>query len=391
MRVLLVSQEYPPETAWGGIATYLGLHAPALAARGHEVHVLSCADGQEDSDAEPAPGLVVHRRGLLPHVPGSGRITPLAVRRLRVALSVAREVRALGGLDLVEAPEWMAESLLLPRRGLPTVVRLHSPAAEVFRFTGRTGLDTRLAVRLEDRAMGRADCLIGSEVTASHARRVGSGAPIFEIPYPVPELEPRESWDDGPPRVVFAGRFESRKGADVAIEALPTLLERRPDSVLQLVGRDTGAGDDGASVIGDLLGRARRLGVGDSVEVIERWGFDAVESARAGSAVCVVPSRWESGGYTAAEAIMGGTPTLVSPAPSLAALAGGPESGRVIPLDRPQAWGEALAELISGHESARRATLAQREDLLRFRCPDAVAAATENAYEAAIQYHQGRR
>ena len=31
MRVLLVSQEFPPETGWGGIGTYLRILAPALA------------------------------------------------------------------------------------------------------------------------------------------------------------------------------------------------------------------------------------------------------------------------------------------------------------------------------------------------------------------------
>ena len=41
MRIALVSQEYPPETAHGGIGSQTHLKAHGLAARGHDVHVIS--------------------------------------------------------------------------------------------------------------------------------------------------------------------------------------------------------------------------------------------------------------------------------------------------------------------------------------------------------------
>src|SRR5207302_4227610 len=42
LRILFVSMEYPPETGGGGIGSYVAIIAPALVARGHEFHVLSC-------------------------------------------------------------------------------------------------------------------------------------------------------------------------------------------------------------------------------------------------------------------------------------------------------------------------------------------------------------
>src|SRR6266508_3748256 len=41
MRLLFVSQEYPPETGYGGIGTQTYAKAHGLAKRGHHVHVLS--------------------------------------------------------------------------------------------------------------------------------------------------------------------------------------------------------------------------------------------------------------------------------------------------------------------------------------------------------------
>src|SRR3954468_21663491 len=41
MRIAFVSQEYPPETAKGGLGTQTYLKAHGMAARGHEVHVIS--------------------------------------------------------------------------------------------------------------------------------------------------------------------------------------------------------------------------------------------------------------------------------------------------------------------------------------------------------------
>jgi hypothetical protein len=62
MRICLVSQEYPPETAWGGVGTQSWVKARALARLGHEVHVLTCsADGQPDLRTEIHDGVTVHR------------------------------------------------------------------------------------------------------------------------------------------------------------------------------------------------------------------------------------------------------------------------------------------------------------------------------------------
>src|SRR5207302_9126517 len=102
----------PPEHA-GGIATYTATIAPALAARGHDVHVLSCASEHTLSD-DYERGVWWHRRPL--RFDAARRYPAYVQIGLRVAsaLTAFWETRKLRmSFDVVEAPDWMAISLLL--------------------------------------------------------------------------------------------------------------------------------------------------------------------------------------------------------------------------------------------------------------------------------------
>src|SRR5437764_134633 len=63
VRIGLISQEYPPETAHGGIGSQNSVKARTLTRLGHEVHVLSCAaaDGPEDLSTLKRDGITIHR------------------------------------------------------------------------------------------------------------------------------------------------------------------------------------------------------------------------------------------------------------------------------------------------------------------------------------------
>ena len=75
MRILFVSIEYPPEPP-DGIGSYVAEIGPALVARGHEVHVLSCLAGQASRVAAAVTGVDAQRMRLARDGPDAG----LAVR-----------------------------------------------------------------------------------------------------------------------------------------------------------------------------------------------------------------------------------------------------------------------------------------------------------------------
>lgn len=398
MRVLFSSQEYPPETGWGGIGTYLGIIAPALVRMGVEVHVLSVVEGQAHSDTL-REGVHLHRRPLV-RPRGVGRLTrlPEVWDRLSTAAGVRREiavlVRSLGGndpaevFDVVEVPEWKAEGLLVPS-SVPLVVRLHSAASQVFPFRGRMGRDERGAIALEERAIRRAKVVTG---TTSQQRTLGRQLQLpadrtRDITYPVVPRD-RLPWADDRPRIVFAGRFQPRKGVDVLVRSLRSVVEAVPDAELVLVGKDTREAP-GGSMADHLRAIARADGVEGSLTIVERWGADAVEEWYGRATVVAVPSRWESFGYTAAEAAAFGRPVVASDLAPLREIVEDGVTGVLAPVEGAPALAAALISLLRDPGHAREMG-ARASSRIRERChPDAVAQRTLEAYHSAIGTRHG--
>lgn len=147
LKLLFISREYPPETGGGGIGSYLAAIAPALAARGHAVHILSCVPGQQ-ARTHLDQGVHVHRADQL-RIHGLDRLrrvlaAPFTATRIRTGLSVLAHYRKLDvDFDVVEVPDWGAEGWALALfRSKPTVAQLHTPLPVISRYhTVRVGFE----------------------------------------------------------------------------------------------------------------------------------------------------------------------------------------------------------------------------------------------------------
>ena len=170
LRICLVSKEYPP-TGTGGISSCVYRLAHGLAETGHNVTVIA---GPADSNRPDRPtgprNQDQESDEALPtaHQPSAVKLTrvanrefwqPAPVRRngrglwntLERTLAVDREIARLerkqGPFDVVEMPNWGAESLcysLHPRA--PFVIRLSTPLAQVSLLKGERSV--RLGLRL---------------------------------------------------------------------------------------------------------------------------------------------------------------------------------------------------------------------------------------------------
>jgi glycogen(starch) synthase len=386
-----VSQEFPPETGWGGIGTYADVLSEALAAKGHEVHVLSAVEGQAETHVRS--GAVTVHRFPLRRVRGAGRVTrsPETWKRLWSARSVAALVPRLGFRpDVVECPEWQAEGLFLGRRGSPPlVVRLHSAAWQLFPFTGQgtglLGLDGRMAARLEDASARRARVVISTRANLAEALpRLGIDERVTHaIPYPVRLPAPAPIPATGPPRITFVGRLEPRKGPEVLVRAAPAVLAEVPDARFAFVGRD-GIEPGAPSSAAWLEAEAERLGVRDAIELLGPREPAGVVEELARSSLCAFPSRWESFGNVVAEASAVGRPVVVSDIPPFRELVLDGRSGHVVPLDDTGAWARAIVELLADREAAAAMGEAGAEHVSRLSDPARVADLTLAAYEQAL-------
>jgi glycogen synthase len=381
VRILLVSAEYPP--FGDGIGAYVASVAPALAARGHEVHVLSCRAGQPRSDTVER-GVRVHRRGQ-PPLPAPERLLPVA-QRVRAALACARHARALGPFDVVEAPDWMAEGLLLGRRGgAPVVAHLHTPIGLVTRTSGlRAGRAIRAADALERTAVARADAVTAPsrllartlEADGWLARRRG---PVTVVPYPV-DPEPWAAVGGAgatPPIVLAVGRLERRKAPEMLVEACGRLTPEIPGLELVLAGRSEEQ-RDGMGYAEWLQVAAARAGV--ALRLAGEVARDALPALVARARVVAVPSRFDNFPMAALEALAAGRPVVCTDATGTADLLSGSDAGAVVPVGDPAALAAALAPYLRDADVAARAGAAARA-LAVARCsPEAVAERRETVY-----------
>lgn len=391
MKVLLVSQEYPPETHWGGIATYLSILAPALARAGAEVHVLSVVPGQQRS-VVTTDGVTVHRAPLV-RPRGVGRITGMSETwgRLSLAWNVARELRRIGlQPDVIEGTAWNAETLFLARRRVaPLVVHSFSSAYEILPLLGPLTIDRRVAIWLETDLLRRADLVTGTPGQLKKvAPRVGLDAvQVREITCPVATVSGGQA-AGGPPTVCFVGRFESRKGPDTLVRAWPKVVAAVPGARLKLSGHDT-SDSTRSSFAAHLRSLAADLGVAGDVVITERWGDHAeVLAEMAAATVCAMPSRWESFGYVAAEASAVGRPVIASDIPALAEVVTHGETGLLVDAEDVDGWAEAISRLLADRERAEAMGRTGRARMVSERDPDIIAAETLAIYDEAIARHQ---
>ena len=373
MRIGLLSYEYPPETGFGGIGTYTRTQARALVRLGHEVHVLAGALRPAALASTIEDGVRVWRHR------GRRRLWArfLDSRRLhwtRSRLENGIDMRrALGGvlkqhdLDVIELPECGAEGLLL-RRLLPgrRVIRLHSPAELILPFYDVPTLDRRLCAALERRALKAADALTSASrfLTAQVRDRMGVRRQIETIPNGIdlaeaagdPEFDLRRATGVDPktPIVLFSGRMEPRKGADLAAAVASRLLAHRRAAFVF-------AGDDLFGWLErELLPPLRALAGGADIHSLGRLPLGATRAALAQADVVLVPSRWENCPYVVLEAMAAGAAIVSSDGGGLPELVREGETGLLAATGDAAAHAAAVVRLLDERELARRLGAAAR-------------------------------
>jgi glycosyltransferase involved in cell wall biosynthesis len=388
--------EYPPETAWGGIGSYVACMAPALAARGHEVHVLSCVNGQVAGDTIDR-GVHVHRRDQA-RVKGLGQLTSAfglhqTCQRLLTGVSTYFAARRLPtGFDVIECPDYGAEGLLfalLKDRRL--VCCVHSPVwASTSPEAISPGRDMDWAESLEHFAMRRARAVTAASthlVDLVRANRDLSGVFVAPVPYPI-DLR---TWSSvGPvqnpsPVVMFIGRLESNKAPEVLVDAMTRVRRAVPEARAVFVGKSSGR-REGLSYLEWLQDRA---GASGGCHFLGRRPLSELLQHLNESRVVVVPSWRENYSLVAVEAMAAGRPVVVTTTNGVAELVDESGAGATIPPGDPDALAAALIPYLRdmGHAAgvgaiARAAALAQHD-------PDRVAVLREQVYERVVERRNG--
>ncbi|MDX6659808.1 MAG: glycogen synthase [Solirubrobacteraceae bacterium] len=317
-RVLILSWEYPPLIE-GGLARHVRKLAEQLVAvEDVEVHVLTRGDERMAAEDE-LDGVFVHRVREPRRPRDLGEFVTWVEHMNADMLAAGVELGDRFDFDLVHGHDWLvavAGDHLANRFRCPLVVTIH--ATEYGRHQGWVDDHPQSHIHGVERWMAnRADRVI----TCSHYMR-GHVADVYGLEesrvtvipngidpldlQPVDDLDRLRAQFAAPDErlVVLVGRLVYEKGFQLALEALPGLVERLGDVRFLVAGSGTHEQE--------LRRQAADLGL-DAHGTFLGWiGDDVLHSLYRIADLCVVPSIYEPFGLVALEAMASGCPCIVA-------------------------------------------------------------------------------
>ena len=393
-RVLILSWEYPPVVE-GGLARHVCKLAENLVAQGSEVHVLTRGDESMEEETVQE-GVFVHR------VREPARPRDLAefvtwIEHMNAdMLAAGVELGDRYDFDLVHGHDWLvavACDHLANRFHRPLVMTIH--ATEYGRHQGWVEEHPQSWINGVERWItGRADRVI----TCSHYMR-GHVADIFELDesrvtvipngidpldlQPVDDLEQLRAEFAAPDQqlVLLGGRLVYEKGFQLALEALPPIIERVGNVRFLVAGSGTHEEE--------LKEQAEQLGLMEHGTFMGWIGDDVLHSLYRIADLCVVPSLYEPFGLVALEAMASGCPCIVADTGGLREVVpAGEKVGLRFNGGDPEHLGVMIERMLTDDELRERLIAEASEHVLSFDWAD-VARQTSRLYGETIAARSG--
>jgi hypothetical protein len=155
---------------------------------------------------------------------------------------------------------------------------------------------------------------------------------------------------DNTPLILFVGKLNVNKGADLLASIIPTIAESVPNSRFWLIGADarppSGCGLDSMQRFLSL--KLKKLM--NRITFSDRLPLDQVRAAYVQSSVCMIPSRWEAWGMVAAEAMSAGCPVVGTCHGGMPELIRSPKYGLVNDPLIPEKFAKAVIRLLEDNE-----------------------------------------
>jgi glycogen(starch) synthase len=317
MRVLILSWEYPPLIE-GGLARHVRKLSENLVRQDVEVHVLT-RGGEESPAEEDCEGVIVHRVRE-PRRPRDLSEFVAWIEHMNAdMLAAGVELGDRYDFDLVHGHDWLvavAGDHLANRFRCPLVVTIH--ATEYGRHQGWVDQHPQSHIHGVEKWMAnRADRVITcsaymrehvSDIYGLDEGRVTvipNGIDPTDL-VPVDDLDALRARFAQPHEklVLLVGRLVYEKGFQIALEALPPLIERIGDVRFLVAGSGTAEQE--------LRDQASALGLDDHGTFLGWIGDDVLHSLYRIADLTVVPSIYEPFGLVALEAMASGCPCLVA-------------------------------------------------------------------------------
>ncbi len=371
--ILILSWEYPPLIE-GGLARHVRKLSEALVELDVDVHVLT-RGSEESPPEEVAGGVRIHRVREPKRPTDLGEFVAWVERMNADMLAAGVELGDSHEFDLVHGHDWlvaMAGDHLARRFRAPLVATIH--ATEYGRHQGWVDEHPQSHIHGVERWItNRADRVIACSYYMREQIADIFGVPdekVVVIPNGIdPEdLQPQNGDELERLRLEFAapdeklvlllGRLVYEKGFQLALEAMPSLIERLPSTRFLVAGSGTHELE--------LRRQAAELGLMEHGTFLGWIGDDVLHSLYRIADVCVVPSIYEPFGLVALEAMASGCPCIVADTGGLREVVPHEEAGLRFRARDPVALGEMVERLLGDPGLRQRLVAEASEHVLRF-------------------------
>jgi glycogen(starch) synthase len=356
-RVLILSWEYPPLIE-GGLARHVRKLSEALVDREVEVHVLT-RGGEESPAEERRGGVTIHRIREPKRPTDLGEFVAWVERMNSDMLAAGVELGDRYSFDLVHGHDWLVANAcdhLAKRFEAPLVTTIH--ATEHGRHQGWVDKHPQTYIHGVERWItNRSERVIAcshymreqiADIFGVEEERVSvipNGIDPDDLqPQDPAELTRLRSEFAAPEEklVLLIGRLVYEKGFQLALEAMPRLIEEVPGTRFLIAGSGTHEAE--------LHKQAEELGLMEHGTFLGWIGDDVLHSLYRIADLTVVPSIYEPFGLVALEAMASGCPCIVA------------DTG----AHDPEALAEVAIRVLSDDELGRSLVAEAYEHLRRF-------------------------
>ncbi len=353
MKILMLSWEYPPRVV-GGISKVVHDLSHRLIKDGHDVTVITYRDGNVPY-VENDEGVMVHRVDNF-MISSNNFIDWIMQLNFNMIARAGEIIAKDGNFDVIHAHDWLvayAAKTLKQAYSTPLVATIH--ATEAGRNSGIQGEtqkyinDTEWLLTYE-----ASEVIVNSNYMRSELQR------LFGLPFEKINIVPngvnlnlfdgvekdydfrRQYAMDNEKIILFMGRLVYEKGVQNLIAAMPKILQNYHDAKLIIAGK--------GGMIDELRNQVKFLGIENKVYFTGHLSQKNVQKMYKCADISVFPSTYEPFGIVALEAMLSGTPVVVSDIGGLNEIVDHGVNGMKSYAGNPNSLADSILSLLFDHK-----------------------------------------
>lgn len=334
LKVAFVSALYPPRPC-GGVAIFIHSLAVELAKQGHEVTVITQADGTNPHTVDFEDGVWVHRlpsiresdSSNLNAMPDLGVMPDMPPKQFQDAVSVLKELDRVNGhrnFDLVVGAIWDLDiAAVISSKRYRTAIYLVTSykLMEESKKEWSENVDFYQnhflkMVNAEAWALAETDHILAStEAILADCQKAYSNiidhSKVSIIPFGLPDKNMvSSSSEKADITILFVGRLEYRKGIDQILEIAPSIIQDHPNVSFRIVGDNTLIDSGGVNYMNKFCSEHANKDWLERVRFLGHVDEETLDMEYRDCDIFIAPSRYESFGLIYLEAMRHGKPCI---------------------------------------------------------------------------------